>query len=271
MQAFSQRKRPQLQKTTRRPKCAATRLYPTELFCIFNSLTFFMDHIRDNWELLCTRIERAAERSGHAASAIEVVAVSKTRSAGEIEAAYACGLRLVGENRIQEAAAKHPQVAAPLAWHFVGHLQTNKAGRAIELFDLVQSVDSARLAKALSRRAGQAGRTIEVLLQVNTAGSRSQAGVAPDELGDLVATLAPLPHLRIRGLMTIAAHSEDEATVRGCFRTLRALGEKVAECNFADVSMDYLSMGMSGDFELAIAEGANLLRLGTAIFGQRPT
>ena len=230
-----------------------------------------MDHIRDNWELLRGRIERAAERSGRAASAIEVVAVSKTRSAGEIEAAYACGLRLVGENRIQEAAAKHPQVAAPLAWHFVGQLQTNKAGRAVELFDLVQSVDSARLAEALSRRAGQAGRTIEVLLQVNTAGSLGQAGVVPDQLVDLVAALAPLPHLQIRGLMTIAAHSEDEATVRGCFRTLRQLGEKVAECEFASVSMDYLSMGMSGDFELAIAEGANLLRLGTAIFGPRPT
>ena len=95
--------------------------------------------------------------------------------------------------------------------------------------------------------------------------------MAPDQLVDLVAALAPLPHLRIRGLMTITAHSEDEATVRGCFRTLRALGEKVVECEFAGVSMDYLSMGMSGDFELAIAEGANLLRLGTAIFGPRPT
>lgn len=230
-----------------------------------------MDHIRKNWELLCARIERAAGRSGRVASAIEVVAVSKTRNAREIEAAYACGLRLVGENRIQEAAAKRPQVAAPLAWHFVGHLQTNKAGPAVELFDLVHSVDSARLARALSRRAAPTGRPIEVLLQVNTAGSQHQAGVTPDQLVDLVAALAPLPHLRIRGLMTIAAHSENEAAVRGCFRALRELGEKVAQCKFAGVSMDYLSMGMSGDFELAIAEGANLLRLGTAIFGPRPT
>ena len=230
-----------------------------------------MDHIRKNWELLCARIERAAGRSGRVASAIEVVAVSKTRNAREIEAAYACGLRLVGENRIQEAAAKRPQVAAPLAWHFVGHLQTNKAGPAVELFDLVHSVDSARLARALSRRAAPTDRPIEVLLQVNTAGSQHQAGVTPDQLVDLVAALAPLPHLRIRGLMTIAAHSENEAAVRGCFRALRELGEKVAQCKFAGVSMDYLSMGMSGDFELAIAEGANLLRLGTAIFGPRPT
>lgn len=230
-----------------------------------------MDHIRKNWELLCARIERAAGRSGRVASAIEVVAVSKTRNVREIEAAYACGLRLVGENRIQEAATKRPQVVAPLAWHFVGHLQTNKAGPAVELFDLVHSVDSARLARALSRRAAPTGRPIEVLLQVNTAGSQHQAGVTPDQLVDLVAALAPLPHLRIRGLMTIAAHSENEAAVRGCFRALRELGEKVAQCKFAGVSMDYLSMGMSGDFELAIAEGANLLRLGTAIFGPRPT
>lgn len=230
-----------------------------------------MDHIRKNWESLGARIERAAGRSGRVASAIEVVAIGKTRSAREIEAAYACGLRLVGENRIQEAAAKRPQVAAPVAWHFVGHLQTNKAGRAVELFDLVHSVDSARLARALSGRAERADRTLEVLLQVNTTASPSQAGIAPDQLVDLVAALAPLPHLRVRGLMTIAAHSDDEATVRGCFRALRELGEKVAECQFAGVSMDYLSMGMSGDFELAIAEGANLLRLGTAIFGPRPT
>ena len=108
-------------------------------------------------------------------------------------------------------------------------------------------------------------------MQVNTAGSQHQAGVTPDQLVDLVAALAPLPHLRIRGLMTIAAHSENEAAVRGCFRALRELGEKIAQCKFAGVSVDYLSMGMSGDFELAIAEGANLLRLGTAIFGPRPT
>lgn len=230
-----------------------------------------MDHIRKNWASLRERIAQAATSAGRDPDAIEVVAISKTRSVDEVEAAYECGLRSVGENRIQEAAAKRPQVGAPLAWHLVGHLQTNKAGRAVELFDMVQSVDSARLAQALDRRAEQAGKVLEVLLQVNTSGSESQSGVAPEVLLDLVATLAPLAHLRIRGLMTIGAYSDDEAIVRSCFSALRELSEKVAAGGFEGVSMDYLSMGMSGDFELAVAEGGNLLRLGTAIFGPRPT
>ena len=231
-----------------------------------------MDHIRKNWQLLRERIAQAATRAGRDPDAIEVVAVSKTRSAGEVEAAYECGLRMAGENRIQEAMAKRPLVAAPFSWHMIGHLQTNKAGQAVECFDLVQSVDSERLAQALDRRAERAGRVLDVLLQVNTSDSESQSGIAPGELVDLVEVLAPLAHLRIRGLMTIGAHSDDEALVRGCFRTLRELSEEVAAGGWGDdgVSMDYLSMGMSGDFELAIEEGANLLRLGTAIFGSRP-
>jgi pyridoxal phosphate enzyme (YggS family) len=230
-----------------------------------------MDHIRKNWEELRERIERAAAKAGRDPGAIEVVAVSKTRSAAEVEAAYHCGLRIVGENRIQEAAVKRPAVQAPLAWHLVGHLQTNKAGRAIEFFDLVQSVDSERLARALDRRAAQAGRVLDVLLQVNTSGNEGQSGVAPAALVDLVASTAPLDHVRIRGLMTIGAHSEDEGVVRSSFRALRELGEHIEQDEFEGVSMDYLSMGMSGDFAWAIAEGANLLRLGTAIFGSRLT
>lgn len=230
-----------------------------------------MDTIRRNWESLRERIARAAVQVGRDPAAIEVVAISKTREPSELDAAYECGLRTVGENRIQEAAAKRPAVNASLRWHLVGHLQTNKAGRAVELFDLVQSVDSERLALALDRRAGQAGRVLDILLQVNTSGSASQSGVAPEMLVDLVASLATLDHLRICGLMTIGAQSEDEAIVRGCFSALRELGEEVTSIGFTGVSIDYLSMGMSGDFELAVAEGANLLRLGTAIFGSRPT
>ena len=230
-----------------------------------------MDHIRKNWASLRERIARVATRAGRDPDAIEVVAISKTRSAAEVEAAYECGLRRAGENRIQEAAAKRPQVAAPLVWHLVGHLQTNKAGRAVELFDMVQSVDSERLARALDRRAEQAGKVLEVLLQVNTSGSENQSGAAPEVLPDLVAALVPLAHRRIRGLMTIGAYSDDEAVVRSCFSTLRTLSEKIAAGGFEGVAMDYLSMGMSSDFELAVAEGGNLLRLGTAIFGPRPT
>ena len=228
-----------------------------------------MDHIRKNWAVLRERIVRAASRAARDPDAIEVVAVSKTRSAEEVAVAYECGLRIAGENRIQEAGTKRPLVAVPVSWHMIGHLQTNKAGRAVELFDLVQSVDSERLARALDRHAKEAGKVIEVLVQVNTAGAAAQSGVEPAALEAWVVVLAPLQHLQIRGLMTIGAHSNDERQVRGCFSHLRELGEQITAGGYEGVSMDYLSMGMSGDYELAVAEGANLLRLGTAIFGPR--
>jgi PLP dependent protein len=228
----------------------------------------FMEHIRENWLVLAERIARAAEGVGRAADAIEVVAVSKTRSAAEVEAACRCGLRLLGENRVQETEEKKPAVGAEANWHLIGHLQSNKAGKAVELFDMVQSVDRLSLARALARRAEAAGRRLDVLLQINTAGSASQAGAAPAQAVDLAGQVAELPSLQVRGLMTIGAHTTDEAIVRASFARLRLLREDIVQAGL-QVRMDYLSMGMSGDFEWAIAEGANLLRLGTAIFGAR--
>ena len=227
-----------------------------------------MEHIRENWLVLAERIARAAEGVGRAADAIEVVAVSKTRSAAEVEAACRCGLRLLGENRVQETEEKKPAVGAEANWHLIGHLQSNKAGKAVELFDMVQSVDRLSLARALARRAEAAGRRLDVLLQINTAGSASQAGAAPAQAVDLAGQVAELPSLQVRGLMTIGAHTTDEAIVRASFARLRLLRENIVQAGL-QVRMDYLSMGMSGDFEWAIAEGANLLRLGTAIFGAR--
>jgi PLP dependent protein len=227
-----------------------------------------MEHIRENWLVLAERIARAAEGVGRAADAIEVVAVSKTRSAAEVEAACRCGLRLLGENRVQETEEKKPAVGAEANWHLIGHLQSNKAGKAVELFDMVQSVDRLSLARALARRAEAAGRRLDVLLQINTAGSASQAGAAPAQAVDLAGQVAELPSLQVRGLMTIGAHTTDEAIVRASFARLRLLREDIVQAGL-QVRMDYLSMGMSGDFEWAIAEGANLLRLGTAIFGAR--
>ena len=227
-----------------------------------------MEHIRENWLVLAERIARAAEGVVRAADAIEVVAVSKTRSAAEVEAACRCGLRLLGENRVQETEEKKPAVGAEANWHLIGHLQSNKAGKAVELFDMVQSVDRLSLARALARRAEAAGRRLDVLLQINTAGSASQAGAAPAQAVDLAGQVAELPSLQVRGLMTIGAHTTDEAIVRASFARLRLLREDIVQAGL-QVRMDYLSMGMSGDFEWAIAEGANLLRLGTAIFGAR--
>ncbi len=227
-----------------------------------------MEHIRKNWLDLAERIARAAERVGRTADAVEVVAVSKTRSAQEVEAACRCGLRLLGENRVRETANKKALVGEEAAWHLIGHLQSNKAGKAVELFDMVQSVDRLSLAHALARRAAAAGRRLDILVQVNTADSESQSGAAPEEAVNLVGQIAELPSLQVRGLMTIGAHATDEALVRASFARLRLLREDIITADLA-VRMDYLSMGMSGDFEWAIAEGANLLRLGTAIFGAR--
>lgn len=227
-----------------------------------------MDAIRQNWCELQERIARAASRAGRAPAEIAVVAVAKTRTPQEIEAAIRSGLGLIGENRVQEAAAKKDLVRLGAQWHLVGHLQTNKVARAVALFDMVQSVDSARLAAALDQRAAQAGHCLDILVQVNTSGAPQQSGVIPRELPALADQLAALPHLRLHGLMTIGALSAEEAEVRACFARLRELREELA-ARLPGAQLAHLSMGMSGDFELAIAEGSTMLRLGTALFGPR--
>jgi pyridoxal phosphate enzyme (YggS family) len=230
-----------------------------------------MDAIRNNWLRLQERIGQAAARCARDPADIAVVAVTKNRGPAEIEAAVGCGLLLVGENRVQEAEAKKSLVRASARWHLIGHLQTNKAKKAALLFDVVQSVDSLHLAEALNQRAGQLDRRLEVLVQVNTSGEPGQSGAPPDCVPALVEQIVPLPNLRLRGLMTIGALSpEDPGPVRACFARLRRLRDQLVGAGNPATSLPILSMGMSGDYELAIAEGANLLRLGTAIFGPRP-
>lgn len=228
-----------------------------------------MDAIAHNWALVQERVARAAAAAGRDAAEIEVIAVTKTRPAAAVEAALAVGVRDLGENRVQEAQGKKPQVSGQARWHLIGHLQRNKAGSAVELFDVIQSVDSPRLADALERRAAEAARSVEVLLQVNTAGAAQQGGVEPAAALALAQHVAGREHLRLRGLMTIAAFSDDTDEVRGCFRQLRQLGSRIGAQHLDGVEVRWLSMGMSGDYELAIEEGANMIRVGTAIFGPR--
>ena len=228
-----------------------------------------MEAIARNWAAVCERVARAAARADRDVSQIDIVAVSKHRSANQIDAALQAGVRHLGENRIQEAETKRPEVAGEAVWHLVGHLQRNKVGKAIELFDLVQSVDSPRLADALERRAAEASRIVNVLVQVNSAGAGQQSGAAPETTLDLVRHIADLPHVQARGLMTIGAFTEEADQIRACFRLVSGLARQVVDAGIAAEQMQYLSMGMSGDFELAIEEGANLLRIGTAIFGPR--
>ena len=186
-----------------------------------------------------------------------------------MEAAIRCGANSVGENRVQEADTKKRQVQGNAAWHLVGHLQLNKAAKAVALFDLIQSIDSTRLARALSRHAGIANRVLDVLVQVNASRAPGQSGIEVDGLMPMVEEIAAINHLRVRGLMMIGAHSRHEKLVRTGFSTLRAASEQVDHAGLPNVEMRYLSMGMSEDFEWAIAEGANILRLGTCLFGPR--
>lgn len=207
------------------------------------------------------RIASAADRSGRSPSEVTLVAVTKTIDAPAIREAFAAGLRHFGESRIQEAREKLPQLCdlqpAP-AWHMVGHLQTNKAKTAAELFDLIHSVDSLKVAEALSQHAD---RDLSVLVQVNVAAESSKYGFTLQDTIAALEHIARLPHLRIKGLMTIAPYTDDPEEVRPVFRRLRLMRDSLG--------LEQLSMGMSHDFEVAIEEGATMVRIGQAIFGER--
>lgn len=215
------------------------------------------------------RIDAACARAGRDPRSVELLAVSKTRTPDQIRDAHAAGQARFGESRPQELAAKASELAdLPLGWVAIGHLQTNKAAVVAEVADEFQALDSLRLAEALDRRLQTLGRRLPVLVQVNSSGEASKGGFTPEETPDAVRALAAYDALEIRGLMTLAAPSPDDAVVRGCFRALTDLQRRLRDEHSG--GFDALSMGMSGDFELAIECGSTCVRLGTAIFGQRP-
>lgn len=220
------------------------------------------------------RVAAAAARGGRPAEDVLLVGVSKTVPAALIQAAYALGLRTFGENRVREAHEKRAALRLPddARWELVGHLQTNKVARAVEIFDRIQSVDSVALAEGLDARAAQVGRVLPVLLEVNVAGEASKGGFAPDALPEAARAIAALPHLRPEGLMTVAPLVAEAEAVRPVFRRLRALRDALRETQplGPDGGWPHLSMGMSDDFEVAIEEGATIVRIGRAIFGARP-
>jgi len=219
------------------------------------------------------RIGEAASRVNRAPDDIALVAVSKTIPVEVMRDAYALGLRVFGENRVQEAQEKIAALALPdIHWELIGHLQTNKANRAADLFARVQSVDSLRLAEALSARASALGKTLPILLEVNVAGEASKSGFAQEEAVEAARLIAGLPSLRLEGLMTIAPQVDDPEDVRPVFRALRELRDQLREAVPLgdDDGWPELSMGMSDDFAVAIEEGATLIRLGRALFGARP-
>jgi PLP dependent protein len=211
------------------------------------------------------RIEAARLRGGHGQS-VCLIAVTKTHGPDAVDAAVACGLADVGENKVQEALDKMPLTRADVRWHLIGHLQRNKA-KAAPRFAMVHSLDSVRLADALQAAASQAARTLDVLVQVNVAGETQKSGIAVDEVDALAGHLLPLTALRVRGVMCLAPFTDDEAIQRQAFTGARRALAAVRAAGHGQAHE--LSMGMSNDYEVAVEEGATLVRLGTALFGAR--
>lgn len=213
------------------------------------------------------RVDSACLRAGRSRAQVEIVAVSKTHPPETVREAARLGLRVFGENKVQEARAKIPETGDSLRWDMIGHLQTNKARDAVRLFELVHSVDSLRLAQALDDEAAKLGKNQRMLLEVNVSGEKSKFGIRPDDLVGLLQSINALPHTSVEGLMTMAPYSDDPEKSRPYFQDLRRLRDETSAST--DIPLPHLSMGMTGDFEVAIEEGATLVRIGTAIFGER--
>lgn len=230
--------------------------------------------IPENIAEIQKRIAQAAQRSGRRPEEIALIAVSKTHPPERIREAHAAGLRLFGENRVQEFSGKAAALTdlAGAEWHMIGHLQTNKAGKAAELFSAVDSVDSVKLAEKLDAAARSLGKKLAVLIEINVGNEAAKSGVAPDspDLEDLLLAARRFEGLEFRGLMTVPPFTDDPEGARPYFRKLRELRDAIAARKLPAVGTDVLSMGMSHDFQVAIEEGATWVRVGTAIFGLRP-
>jgi pyridoxal phosphate enzyme (YggS family) len=226
-----------------------------------------MSTLAENLAAILARIETIARKHGRKAGEIQLVAVSKTNPPEAIREVFAAGQRAFGESRVQEALPKLDALPPEIEWHFIGHLQTNKIRKVVSRFALFHGVDNQNLALQMNRIAGELGVTASVLLEVNVSGEESKFGFDPKTLPAAMEVLLPLPFLRIQGLMTMAPYSDDPESARPYFAKLRELRDRLAE--ETGNLLPHLSMGMSGDFEQGIAEGATIVRVGSAIFGER--
>jgi pyridoxal phosphate enzyme (YggS family) len=227
-----------------------------------------MSEIEQNLGNILGRIAAAASRCGRATADVQLVAVSKTFPAAYVREAWEAGQVIFGESRVQEAVAKIPDLPGALRWHYIGHLQKNKIRRALPLFELFHGIDSSDTAQAMDRVAAEEGMFPRVLLEVNVAGEATKFGFRPEALESELDALLALPRLQIEGLMTIAPYDDEPEASRPYFRALRELRDRIAART--GLPFGTLSMGMSGDFEIAVEEGATLVRVGSAIFGSRP-
>ena len=225
--------------------------------------------IAENIRSVEARIQSACERAGRSRDEVTLICVTKTMPVEDLRQAYDAGQRSFGENRVQEINDKFPQLPEDIQWHMIGHLQTNKVKYMMDKVVMIHSVDSVRLAKAISKQAVKAARVMDILIEINAAGEESKFGLDYDGVLSMIKEIAPLPGIRICGLMTVAPYTDDPETNRVFFRNLRELAVDIDRQSIDNVSMTFLSMGMTGDFEVAIEEGATHIRVGTAIFGKR--
>ncbi len=228
-----------------------------------------MSELRENLLEVEKRISEACERAGRKREEVELIAVSKTKPVSMIEEIYNCGQRAFGENRPQEIRDKSVLCPSDIRWHMIGHLQKNKVRYVVGKTVMIHSVDSWELAEAIEAEAEKKNVDVPVLLEVNVAQEESKFGLTAENTAELAARIAGLPHVRIKGLMTVAPFVDDPEENRMVFRKLRQLSVDIACQNIDNVSMSVLSMGMTNDFEIAIEEGATCIRVGTAIFGAR--
>lgn len=225
--------------------------------------------IQDDYRKVEARIAAACARAGRDRSEVTLIAVSKTKPVEMLREAYDAGARCFGENKVQEICEKYDKLPQDIKWHMIGHLQRNKVRQVIDKAALIHSVDSYRLAQEISVQAQKKGITMPILLEVNIAQEESKFGIATDDVIQLAEEIAVLPNLSIRGLMTVAPFVDDPEENRTYFRQIKQLSVDIKNKNIDNVCMEILSMGMTGDFEVAIEEGATMVRVGTGIFGAR--
>lgn len=215
------------------------------------------------------KIKAAAIRAKRNPEDIHLVAVTKNIPPDKIQKAFELGIKTFGENRVQEARIKASKITAKPAWHLIGHLQRNKAKHAVELFSLIHSVDSLRLAKEIDKRARNLNKVMDILIQVNIGREKTKFGINPRYVESFLQQISEFPNLKIKGLMAIAPYFEDPEKARPYFKEMKTIYDNVKEKDFNNTELEFLSMGMTGDFEVAIEEGANIVRIGTGLFGPR--
>lgn len=225
--------------------------------------------ITENLEQVRKNIDEACRMAGRDPKEVTLIAVSKTKPVSMLKEAYDAGARCFGENKVQEIMDKHPQLPEDIQWHMIGHLQRNKVKYIVDKVSMIHSVDSLRLAQTIEQEAAKHNVCVPVLLEVNVAQEESKFGLKMDEVLPLIETIADFPHIKIQGLMTIAPYVENAEDNRDFFRQLKKLSVDIEAKNINNVSMSVLSMGMTGDYQVAVQEGATMVRVGTGIFGER--